>query len=77
MDNNTKSKILTDDQQQWVCSQIDHWYNVCRGSFQGEHRLGHHKEILKNRLCQNSYYPKSYYEFIDEATEEALKELSL
>lgn len=46
---------LTEEQQMWVCAQIDHWYFEIKGTFPFNsmpHPLGVMKERLKNRLCE-------------------------
>lgn len=49
---------LTEEQQMWVCAQIDRWYFEVKGIFpfnEIPHPLGVAKERLKNKLCETSY----------------------
>ncbi len=48
-------KVLTREQQDWVCGEIGEWYLDWKRKItekDGTHRLGFAKEDLKNRLCQ-------------------------
>jgi hypothetical protein len=45
---------LTEEQQMWVCAQIDHWYYQFKHMLVPPdccHSLGYAKEQLKFRLC--------------------------
>jgi hypothetical protein len=48
---------LNEEQQMWVCAQIDHWYFEWKPKFPPDmpHPLGVAKEQLKNKLCETSY----------------------
>jgi len=49
-----KRPKFTEDQQQWLCEQIDFWYGYWKHIItdtNGTHRLGVAKEELKTVIC--------------------------
>ena len=42
---------FSQDQINFICSQIGHWYLMMKPLLEGTHNLGHMKEVLKNMIC--------------------------
>jgi hypothetical protein len=47
---------FTSQQIDWICYQIGKWYLQMKPLLEGQHNLGHMKEILKMMICP--VYPK-------------------
>ncbi len=39
------------DQINFICAQIGHWYVMMKPLLEGTHNLGHMKEVLKTMIC--------------------------
>lgn len=57
-----KPPHFTPEQKDFICEQIGEWYFAWKNEFQGQHRLGYAKEMLKTMICgqeiNNSIYAK-------------------
>ncbi len=42
---------FTNNQIDWICEQIGHWYLMMKPLLEGQHNLGHMKEKLKIMIC--------------------------
>jgi hypothetical protein len=42
---------FTNEQIDWICGQIGHWYLMMKPLLEGQHNLGHMKERLKIMIC--------------------------
>lgn len=44
-------KSFTREQQDFICWQIGEWYFHMKSLLEGQHNLGHKKELLKTMIC--------------------------